>query len=129
MAASLGDAEAHYQLSCLYHYGQGVEKDKKKQRHHLTEAAIGGHPDARHNLGCMEGENGQYDREVKHFIIAANLGHDISLERVKTLYKAGFASKEDFTAALRGYQIAINAMKSPQREEAEKYSESERSGM
>ena len=28
-AAELGDAIAHYELSCLYHKGQGVEKNKK----------------------------------------------------------------------------------------------------
>ena len=123
-AAALGDVEAHYQLSGLYQYGRGVEKDKKKQMHHLTEAAIGGHPDARHNLGGMEGDNGQHDRAAKHLIIAAKLGYDLSLDVLKNLYKAGLVSKEDFTAALRGYQAAIVATKSPQREEAAKYSNS-----
>ena len=123
-AAALGDAEAHFQLSGLYQYGRGVEKDKKKQMHHLKEAAIGGHPDARHNLGGMEEANGRVDRAVKHSIIAARLGHDLSLDVLKNLYKAGLVSKEDFTAALRGYQAAIVATKSPQREEAAKYSNS-----
>ena len=120
-AADLGDVAAHYHLSVLYQDGKGVEKDKKRELHHLKEAAIGGHPEARHNLGCEENDNDRMDRAVKHWIIAANLGYDDSLEPVKILYKAGYVSKEDFTAALRGYQTAINAMKSPQREEADKY--------
>ena len=120
-AASLGDVISHYQLSCLYHHGHGVEKDIKKQLHHLEKAAIGGHPTARHSLGCFEGRNGKLDKAVKHFIIAANLGLDDSLVSLKKAYKAGYASKEDFNAALRGYQVAIEAMKSPQREEAEAY--------
>ena len=114
-AAALGDVEAHYQLSGEYREGKGVEKDVEKQIHHLKEASIGGHPYARYNLGCVEEGKGQYDRAAKHWIIAANLGHDTSLERVKELYKDGIVSKEDFTAALRGYQTAINATRSPQR--------------
>ena len=122
-AASLGDVDAHYQLSCLYVEGKGIEKDEKKQLHHLRQAVIGGHFAARHNLGCVEVENGQHNRAAKHFIIAAKLGYDKSLECVKELFKAGHVSKEDFTAALRGYQTVIEATKSPQRREAEKYAE------
>ena len=117
-AASLGDIKAHYQLSCLYDDGQFVEKDEKKLCHHLTEAAIGGHPEARHILGCVEGRNGRVDRAVKHIIISAQLGYDQSLQKLKDLYKAGHVSKEDLTAALRGHYAAIAATKSAQREEA-----------
>ena len=120
-AVALGNVDAHYQLSILYHNGEGVEKDEKKELHHCTEAAIGGHSKARQILGCMEGMNGRMERAVKHWIIAAKLGDDVSLKFVKDLYKRGSVSKEDLDAALRGYQTAINAMKSPQREEAEKY--------
>jgi TPR repeat protein len=45
--------------------GNGVEKDEKKELHHLEEAAIAGHPVARHNLGCYEGMNGRMERAVK----------------------------------------------------------------
>ena len=118
-AAALGDIEAHYQLSGLYQEGEGVEKDQIKQIHHLTKASIGGHPKARHNLGWLEARrNGRLDRAVKHFTIAAKLGDDKSLENLKELYKAGYVSKEDFAAALRGHHAAIVATKSPQREEA-----------
>ena len=121
-AAALGDVLAHYQLSILYRDGQGVEKDKKKELHHAEKAAIRGHPHARCCLGNLEEENGQYGRAVKHFIIGAKLGHDMSLDNVKILYEAGHASREDFNAALRGYQAAIEAAKSPQREQVASYS-------
>ena len=120
-AAALGDAFAHYQLSIMYRDGLGVEKDEKKELHHLEQAAIGGHPQARHNLGSFEGIKGRLDRAVKHYIIAAKLGVDDSLEVAKSLYKNGDASRDDFAAALRGYQTAIEAAKSPQREEATKF--------
>ena len=116
-AAALGDVHAHYQLSCLYRDGQGVEKDVKKQIHHLEQAAIGGQPDARHNLGCIEFENDRMDRAVKHLIIAAKLGLDKSLDGLKDLYRDRCVSQEDFASALRGHKAAIDATKSPQREE------------
>ena len=117
-AAAMGVAEAHNQLSRLYYNGEGVEKDEKKYLHHAEQAAIGGHPRARHNLGFKEMENCRIDRAVKHWIIAAKLGYDGSLENLKFLYKDGLMSKEDFAAALHGYKAAVDAMKSPQREEA-----------
>jgi len=118
-ASGLGDVEAHYKLSILYQEGHGVEKDKGKYLHHMEQAAIGGHPLARFSLACSEGGNGRHDRGVKHLTIAANLGHDKSLDSLKKLFSNGLLSKEDFAAALRGHQAAIDAMKSPQRKAAE----------
>jgi hypothetical protein len=68
-AAELGDVEAHNSLSYMYRDGHGVEKDRGKAIYHLEEAAIGGHPDARFNLGCEEDESGNIERAVKHYII------------------------------------------------------------
>ena len=45
-------------MAGVYHDGYGVEEDEKKIIHHLEEAAIGGHPGARHNFGCEESKNG-----------------------------------------------------------------------
>eukprot|EP00984_Skeletonema_dohrnii_P007293 scaffold2644_cov89-Skeletonema_dohrnii-CCMP3373.AAC.1 len=115
-AAKLGDAEAQSLLSLLYMEGQGVEKDEKMELFYLEEAAIGGHPDARHMLGIHEGMNCRYDRAVKHWIIAAKLGNDESIERLKEMYQRGGVIKKDFASALRGHQAAVDATKSPQRE-------------
>eukprot|EP00985_Skeletonema_marinoi_P025036 scaffold17964_cov127-Skeletonema_marinoi.AAC.7 len=131
-AAALGNIESHFQLSILYRDGEGVGKDRKKEVYHLEEAAIGGHPDARLNLGCIEEDNGRDDRAVKHWIIAANMGHDNSLENLKLvyreglpasprIYREGLVSKEDFASALRAHQTAVDATKSPQRETAERF--------
>eukprot|EP00984_Skeletonema_dohrnii_P023043 scaffold12161_cov81-Skeletonema_dohrnii-CCMP3373.AAC.4 len=73
-AAGRGDADAHYHLSHMYKKGEGIEKDEEMAVHHLEEAAIAGHPFARYNLGCHEWGNGKFERALKHFIIAANLG-------------------------------------------------------
>ncbi|KAK1747254.1 zf-MYND and TPR domain-containing protein [Skeletonema marinoi] len=118
-ATALGDVGAHFHLSRMYHEGKGVEMNEKKVWHHLEEAAIKGHPKARHNLGCLEAGNGRADRAVKHWIIAAKLGFDGSLEILKDAFGKGLVSKEDFAAALRAHQAAVDATKSPQREAAE----------
>ncbi len=121
-AAALGDVAAHYNLSNSYHMGEGVEKDNKKEIYHLEEASIGGHPKARYNLGCEEQEKRRIERAMKHWIIAANLGHDNALKQVKEGFKHGLVSKEDFAAALRGHQAAVDATKSAHREKAGSYS-------
>ena len=119
-AAGLGDVASHYNLSLLYRDGK-VEKDEKKEVYHLERAAIGGHPGARHNLGCKEAENGNYERAVKHMIIAASLGYQKSIEMLKL--NRAHVNKEDFAAALRANQAALDAMKSPQRKAAGRLTE------
>ena len=120
-AAALGDVEAHYRLSVLFREGKGVEKDDKKDLYHTEQAVIAGHPRARHHLGYVEGLSGRNDRAAKHYTIAAKLGNKDSLNALKNGYKARHVSKDDFTDALRGYQAAIEAMKSPQREAAAEF--------
>eukprot|EP00984_Skeletonema_dohrnii_P005261 scaffold1840_cov137-Skeletonema_dohrnii-CCMP3373.AAC.2 len=120
-AAELGNVAAHYQLSNFYYDGRGVEKDKQKERHHLEEAAIGGHPYARFNLGCEEAESGSIERAVKHLIIAATQGDDDSIQSLLEIFKDGLVSKDDLASALRAHQSAVDATKSPQRDAAGEY--------
>ena len=121
-AATLGDADAHFKLSIVYHLGHGVEKDRGKQIHHLEEAAIGGHPLARYNLGCLAlARKRNKERAVKHFIIAAKQGQDESIKKLMKLFKEGYVEKEDLAASLRAHKAAVDATKSPQRKVAEEY--------
>ncbi len=120
-AAKLGDADAHWRLAALYHRGESVLKDRGKKIYHLEEAAIGGHPEARYSLGCEEWNSGNNERAVKHWIIAANLGHDKSMKALMEEFKKGAVEKEDLAAALREHQAAVNATKSPQREVADEF--------
>ena len=121
-AAELGHAEAHYNLSVMYSegYGVGVGRGKKKEWYHLEQAAIGGNLKARYTLGIREGwcSNHNSERANKHLIIAANQGHDDSMKKLKEIYASGMVCKEDFAAALRAHQAAVDATKSPQREVA-----------
>jgi TPR repeat protein len=118
-AAELGDADAHHNLSVICFHGHGVEKDEKKYFYHSEEAAIGGHVQARYNLGCHEERNGRMERAVKHFTIAANMGHEGSMKALWKLHARGKVEKEDLTATLRAHHAAVDATKSPQREQAE----------
>jgi TPR repeat protein len=95
-----------------------MQKSTNIMRNKL-QAAIGGHPIARYNLALWDGRNGNMERAVKHLIIAANLGDDESIESLKEFYAHGAVSKENFAAALRAHQAAVDATKSPQRDAAE----------
>eukprot|EP00985_Skeletonema_marinoi_P028674 scaffold25682_cov135-Skeletonema_marinoi.AAC.2 len=118
-AELVNSAEAHYQLGCLYHEGKGVEKDTKKKVYHLEQAAIGGHLDARFNLGVIEQHNVRLERAIKHWMIAAKLGDDSAVEALKNRFREGLISKDVFAEALRAHKAAVDATKSPQRDEAE----------
>jgi len=119
-AAELGDGDAHHNLAVLYlRRGYDGGSDAKKGMHHMEQAAIAGHPDSRYNLASFDNHHGRVDRAIKHWTIAANLGHDLSLAELKLRYKSGVVSKEIFAGALRGHQAAVDATKSPQREAAE----------
>ena len=121
-AAKLGFADAHYELSVMYHAGEGVEKDEEKEVFHKEVAAILGCPDARYNLGVDEWvRNNNAGRAVKHFIIAATQGDDDSIKWLMEAFRRGLVIKEDLAAALRAHKAAVDATKSPQREAAEKY--------
>ena len=133
----LGNVPSNFELGCMYHRGNGVEKDESKAVYHWKKAAIAGHTQARHNLGGIEAANGRAERvwlgyieasiiqlgegqTLTNWIIAAKLGEDQSLESLKQFYRLGLGnvSKEDFTSALRGHRDAVDAMKSPSRTRA-----------
>ena len=120
-AAELGDVAAYFCLGALYYYGNGVEKDEEKAVYHFEQAAIGGHAQARTFLGIHDMDNGRFERAAKHFIIGANLGCDLSPKYVKDLFMQGVVSKDEYAAALRGYQAAVDATKSAERVKGEAY--------
>ncbi len=120
-AAELEDMDAHYQLGVMYWRGDVVEKDLEQEAYHLEKAAIGGHPNARHNLAAAEQENGNIERAVKHYIIAANLGFENSMKALWDHYSLGNITKEELDATLRTHHAAIDEMKSPERKAAEAF--------
>ena len=116
-SSELGSCRAQYESGYAYYYGEGVEKNVKKAIHHWKLAAIGGHEQARYNLGAIEGNNGNVERSVKHYIIAARAGHEYSLAGVKEGFMKGDVAKEEYADTLRAYQKAQDDMKSDMRDE------------
>ena len=116
----LGSIKARFQLGHRYFYGKGVEKDKPRGIHHFQQAAMKGDLQSRHNLGFAEHEDGNYELAVQHWMVSAKMGQEESLNNIKTMFKAGHATKAHYAEALIGYRDAVEEMKSPQREEAKR---------
>ena len=54
--------------------------DEKRAIHYYELSAMGGHAKGRHNLGCYDGNAGNYDRALKHYnMIAVGSGSNESL--------------------------------------------------
>ena len=117
-AAELGEKKAHFKLGYLYNEGKGVEKDRAKATLHWEAAAVKGDILARGNFGIYEYNAGNHDLALQHWMIAAKMGHQVSLNNIKGLFMDGFATKADYAEALRGHQSAVEELRSPDREEA-----------
>ena len=57
-----------------YYNGKNVERDEKKATHYFELAAMDGMVSARYNLGGSEYKAGNYDRALKHYMIAVRGG-------------------------------------------------------
>ncbi|EJK45721.1 hypothetical protein THAOC_35648 [Thalassiosira oceanica] len=123
-AAELGSIQALFDLGNVYNFGDGVQQDNAKAVEFFAKAAMQGHVLSRHNLGCIEGDKGNHDRAVRHFLISAKMGDEDSLENIKTAFMAGLATKEQYAEALQGYQDAVEETKSHDRDEAKAYLDS-----
>ncbi|EJK74851.1 hypothetical protein THAOC_03444 [Thalassiosira oceanica] len=119
-AAKLGSIEALCHLGVAYYEGEEVQQDKAKGVEFFKRAAMQGHIESRVKLGTIEGKKGNHERAAKHFQISAKMGDERSLENIKRAYMAGFATKEQYGQALKGYQEALEEMKSHDRDEAKK---------
>ena len=117
-AAELGCAKSYYNIGGAYHHRNGVERDEKKVVYYYELAAMGGIVTARYNLGMLEGQTGNMDRALNHFMIAVGFGHTQSLEIIKHMFMNRQATKNDYAKALRVYQANLVEIKSPQRDEA-----------
>ena len=115
-AGELGNMIAYYNLNITYQRGRGgVAIDKKKAQHFMKLAAM---VKARDNLGLYEMIAANWDRELKHFMIANQGGSDESLESIKKLYMHGYATKKDYEKAILSRQAYLDDIRSKQRDEA-----------
>jgi len=77
---------------------------KKNSIHYFELAAMEGHANARFNLGLEEKKAGNWERALKHFMIAIRGGEVDSVNSIKQMYTDGHATKEDYMKALKLYQ-------------------------
>jgi len=119
-AAELGSVGAHHQLGNVYYHGNGVEEDKPRGIHHWQQAAMKGYAISRHCLGAAEMDGGNHELAVQHFMISVKMGYEMALNCIKKMFMKGQATKAQYAEALRGYQTAVEEMKSPQREEVKR---------
>ena len=117
-AVKQGFTNAYNRIGDAYDEGRGVEKDLKKAKHYYELAAIGGDSYSRHNLGREEALAGNFDRALKHWMIALCSGSSKSLKDIQTMYSNGDATKDDYTKALQSYQAYLGEIKSDQRDKA-----------
>ena len=73
---------------------------------------------ARHNLANFEGRAGNTEKAVKHYLIAVSFGDEISLNKIKEMFRYGAVTKDDYTKALRTYQAFLDEIRSEQRDQA-----------
>ncbi|EJK51248.1 hypothetical protein THAOC_29597 [Thalassiosira oceanica] len=119
-AAELGSIDALYNLGAWNGLGDVVEQGEKKEVQFWSKAAMQGHVVSRSNLGAIEGEKGNHDRAARHLLISAKMGFKGSFEMIKQMFTAGLVTKEKFAEALKGYQDAVEEMKSHDRDEAKR---------
>ena len=121
-AAELGSIEALFSIGLRpgpdMSKSAQEQQDEAKAAEFYTNAAMQGHVEARHNLGCYEMKKGNYDRAVRHVLISAKMGYEHSVGMIKDLFTNGIATKEQYAEALKGYQDAVEETKSHDRDEA-----------
>ena len=87
-------------------------------KHYCELAAMEGCVVARDNLGTSEYDAGNYDRALKHYMIAVRSGLTDSVLKIQRMYMNGRATKDQYANALRSHQAYLNEIKSDQRDEA-----------
>jgi len=115
-ATKLGSIESHFALGNIYRQGQIVTKDMPKAIKHYEIAAMGGSDNARHSLGSIECEAGNFHRAMRHYMISASAGHDPSLMSIRKGFECGFVTKDDYAKALRAHKDAQDEAKSESRD-------------
>lgn len=121
--AKLGNHQCFHNIGNAYLNGVGVERDMIKAEQYWKLAAIKGDVLSRHNLGKCEEMRGNFDRSIKHHLIATRLGDAESLDKVQAYFMSRLATKDDYQKALSNYQEYLGEIKSAQRDEAALFDE------
>ena len=105
-------------LGHAYDSGDGVERDKKMAKHYFELSAMEGIATARYNLGVSEENAGNYDKALKHYMIAVRGGDTRSVKEIQEMFMNGHVAKDQYANALQSHQAYLNEIKSDQRDRA-----------
>ena len=118
-AVELGSDGACTSIGISYDKGIGVAIDKKRAALFERVGALRGGVGARHNIGCSEYDFGNHEIAIRHWKIAAEAGHQKSLNMLKDIYNADgknpgkeFISKEYLESTYRACHEAQMEVKS-----------------
>jgi TPR repeat protein len=67
-------------------------------------------------VGCFEADDGNIERAVKHWTIAASAGDYEAMHNLRTGFENGFVSKESIDSILAAYNSACAEMRSEARD-------------
>ena len=84
----------------------------KKAKFHFEAAAMAGHETARFNIGLMECESGNMERDIKHWTIAASAEQYYA----RTFFEQGVVSRESIDSILSAYNKSCAEMRSEARD-------------
>jgi TPR repeat protein len=111
-AANQGYANAQYNLSCVYHTGEGITKDLEKEVRWTRKAADQGHAIAQSNLGVKYGTGLGVSQDLKEAARwtrkAAEQGDANAQFNLGLKYCLAEGVAQDFEKAVRWFQKAAD---------------------
>lgn len=120
-AAEADHAEACHELALIYCEGKyGIAQDLDKGKMLLFKAARLGSAVSLNALGGLMIQEGNVQLGTRYWLLGASNGEEFALHNVKKAFEGNAISKEDYASALRAYQTAHGATRSPRRDEMEK---------
>lgn len=105
--AEEGDADAQYEIACMYSEGRGVPSDSKKALYWYTKSASQGNIMAQYSLGTIYEElYNNVNTAIEWYRKAAEQGETNSQTSLGDIYFYGINVTKNFTEALKWYKKA-----------------------
>eukprot|EP00985_Skeletonema_marinoi_P020328 scaffold12047_cov78-Skeletonema_marinoi.AAC.1 len=111
------EVEENKHPRCVFCRRSIIFTDEERHKNNLKRVEAND-PIVIFKMGVTHFRDGEYERAFEYFTKSADLGD--ANAHLKLAIICGYVSKEDFASALRAHQAAVDATKSPQREEADK---------
>ena len=115
-AADLGCTVAQYQLAAFHHNGEmSLEENKEEALKYFTKAAEGGDVVARHNLGHVQKNNGDFVSAMRCWRLSASGGIRRSMEDLIDYFEGGVLHHGDLTETMQAMYRSKAEMRSDAR--------------